>query len=1283
MKGTTDHDALGSNRSKLMNMIDSKNAEQDAGGKPAATFPRPALEPPRNTLDKQHSASDPASSVWVSANAGSGKTHVLTQRVVRLLLRGVAPSKILCLTFTKAAAANMAERVFGMLSGWTRLSDDELREKIRKTGAPADTDLALARKLFARTVETPGGLKIQTIHAFCERLLHHFPFEANVPSRFEVADDRREGELLARARREVLGEAATSGGRLGAALARVTDECGAEDFETLIREALSHRAQFRAGGLDGPGVDLRKVLGLAESRTEDGITLEMIEAGLSPARLAEIASFLESGKKTDQDRGHILRGVLQQIQDSERPSLANASWPGSTRPSRPAASSLDARLEAGHDAVEFRRPVTGSLPQAAALAAYLSAFFIDGGEGTATKRLVTADLAKARPDIVEELTAEQERLERLREERKAAAACERTAALVTLVGAILERYEAMKGLRGVLDFADLIERTSVLLERSDAAWVLYKLDAGIDHVLVDEAQDTSEAQWRILDRLTGDFSAGAGHRRSARTFFAVGDEKQSIFSFQGAAPHMFAEMRRHFETRFAKGATPFAHVALTQSFRSVPGVLAAVDRVFALPKHQKGLVADDIWMGHEALKSGLPGLVEIWPAIGAGKTEPPSDWRLPLDYVDETDPPSLVARRVAAKIAELLAEGSLDRVHDAETDRPRRIKAGDIMVLVRTRGPFFEAVIRALKASKVPVAGADRLLLARHIAIMDLVAAGRAALLPDDDLTLAAVLKSPLIGLDDEDLLEIAPARAGSLHDALEASANPRHRRAAERLERWRERVAAGAFAFYARLLGEDGGRRALEGRLGPEACDAIDEFLALALAQDKDVAPSLVSFLAEIEAMDGSIKRDMETGADCVRVMTVHAAKGLEAKIVFLPDTCSTPSARHDPRIFALDHDDFGSTRSEIRNVIDSESLERDAGGKPVATFSHPARGAAGLIVWSPGKQADSSAIAAARERAGQAAEEEYRRLLYVALTRAEERVYIAGFYSVRKPGEVSWSEMIKATLEDLDGMVEVPAFWNAEETILRFVSDGGSFPDAVEAPLGMAAPGASREIPTWLLERAVPEPAPAPLVRPSHAPYSSAPAAAADGAAREAGLLTHELLHYLPSLPPEARRKAARDLVATSACLSETRRRDMIEAVLRVIEMPELSELLGPGSRAEVSFAGSALLPSGTHVAVRGRVDRIAVTEASVLVADFKTGAKPETVPDAYLRQMALYRAALAPLWPQRRVRTLLIWTAGPSLTWLDDHALDDVLAAFEAKQVADISCLGGGTRPLSCRA
>jgi ATP-dependent helicase/nuclease subunit A len=1153
-----------------------------------------SLEIPADTRGKQQKASNPNQSVWVSANAGSGKTHVLASRVIRLLLQGVAPSKILCLTFTKAAAANMVERVFGKLADWTKLADAELGRQVVAIGAPVPSSkqLTTARKLFARAVETPGGLKIQTIHAFCERLLHLFPFEANVPARFEVVEDLRRAELLQISQREALTEANSGNGALGAALQRVVDECGPNDFEDLVKEAMCHCAVSRARWSQEPIEALARSLGLTEDRDVACIEREMVEKGIAPERWSAIAAILDSGMESDQGRADLLRQALS----------------------------------------AYRMPPSeGSL--GACLDSYLAIFFT--AEGLPRASIVTKALARAHPEIAAEFRAEQLRLDALRSERKRAATLDRTRALIEVASAIFRRYREEKAARGILDFDDLIEKTLALLERSDARWVLYKLDAGIDHVLVDEAQDTSEAQWKILEELTGDFAAGRGQSQGPRTFFAVGDEKQSIFSFQGAVPHMFDEMRRKFEARFTAGAQPFAHVPLTLSFRSAPGVLSAIDKVFEHGDHKGGLVAaNDVWMPHQALKRHLPGLVELWPLVAAQSGEDPRAWTLPLDLFDAKDPANLVAQRIAQKIAQLIDPSSGEFVHDSQTLRPRPVRPGDILILVRTRGPFFEAMIRALKKSGIRTAGADRLELTHHIAVMDLMAAGRAALLPQDDLALACLLKSPLIGFDDNDLLALAPGRPASLFDALQASMDAKHSGAINKLAHWRTRAGGGPFAFYASLLGADGGRRDIEAKLGPEAGDALDEFLRLALVHEEEGVPSLAAFLNDLAGLEYSIKRDMEGAEDVVRVMTVHAAKGLEAKVVFLSDTCRVPSPCHDPRVFALD-----------TNVPGEQT-----------------------IGWSPRKDLDCEAIAAARSKAREAARDEYKRLLYVASTRAEERLYIAGFHGAKGPDPGCWAKMIEAALANEAGIRKVPAFWNGEEQILRLITEGSDAPAAALLDGGAAAMP-NVVLPDWLWRGAGFETNAMP-VRPSHA---LAPARRLDGtgaaqARREAsrrGRLIHLLLQYLPGIAVRHRRDAALAfLVARAAGLDETVRLNLAEEALKVITLPELASLFGQKSKAEVSIASRITLGQRT-IDVDGRVDRIGENQKEILVADYKTGTPCplDGTPADYLAQMALYRAVLAPLWPDKTLRMLLIWTAGPDVVWLPAGILNAALAALAA--------------------
>ena len=1149
----------------------------------------PVLAVPEDTRARQHRASHPQSSAWVSANAGSGKTHVLTQRVVRLLLGDVPPARILCLTFTKAAAANMSIRVFDTLAEWTRLDDAALTEAILRTGAPrpSTTDLALARKLFARTVETPGGLKIQTIHAFCERLLHLFPFEANVAARFSVLDDLHRAELLQAARTDALAQAAMApGSALGRAVAFLAREASSFTFEALVGEALSHRETLQAAVLLGEaiasfGPGLRRALGLGPDDTLASVEHGMLHGGLDRAGWAAAAQRLGAdGGPKDSAGNRLARAAL----------------------------------------------ATGE----AALEAYLDVFLTKTRTPRDGKYLVQA-LRKVEPDLCDALDRERDRLVAALDTRRAAETFERTLALVTVAKTVLDGYEATKRRRGLLDFDDLVERTRTLLSRSSAAWVLHKLDAGIDHVLVDEAQDTSPAQWQILAALTDDFFSGAGSSQRIRTIFAVGDEKQSIYSFQGAEPAQFAIQRAAFGKAAAHGDARFEAVTLNLSFRSTRAVLELVDGVFAAGDHAVGLSEPGLRPPpHEALRSRTPGLVELWPLVGPTPQADPVDWRLPLDQPDPQSPPVTLARRVADRIHAMLAPGSDESVEDRGTGGRRRIVPGDILILVRSRNAVFDAVIRALKDRHVPVAGADRLELTEHIAVMDLMAAGRAALLPDDDLTVASVMKSPLIGLDDDDLIALAPGRRGSLLAALEASTEARHRRAAAILQAWRLRAATETpFGFYARLLGPDGGRRAMLARLGQEAGDAVDEFVALTLAHERDGPPSLTRFLADLEGQSLSVKRDMEASGEAVRVMTVHAAKGLEAKIVFLPDTCGAPSGRHDPALFPL------------------------------------AGEAAAVLAWSPKRDRDPGPVAAVRQALRQAALEEHRRLLYVALTRAEERLYIAGFHGPAGPAEGCWYAMIAASELGLD---EAPSPWSTEETVLRRADPGLT---AVLPPPAPISPTATL-LPEWVTAKPSREVSYAPPVRPSSALDAAdqagrepeAPLNARSEARRRqaaVGRLAHRLLQALPDLPASARGvAAARYLASHGAALDAERQASLVREVLGVLDDPTLHPLFGAGSRAEVGIAGRAVLADGRPIDIAGQIDRIGVTGDAVFIADFKTG-RPhaaDDLPQSYVAQLALYRAAVGPLYPGKRVRAFLVWTAGPTVVELPPARLDAAL-------------------------
>ena len=1127
---------------------------------------------PDTLRQMQAKASDPGSSAWVSANAGSGKTHVLTQRVLRLLLNGTPPGQILGVTFTKAAAANMATRIFNTLAKWTSMSDEALAAAIVDTGARVSgpQNLTFARQLFARTIETPGGLRIQTLHAFCERLLHLFPFEANVPAHFRVIDDREKGALMDEARnRAIVGIRSSSASN---ALERVARDAGAFKFDELLRETLNFAETFEAlGDAETFAEALRERLGLASGQTTAIVETQMLDGDTGRKHRQVWAPILDLGKKSD--------------------------------------CQLAAKL----------RQVDGDGDQAARIDVLLEAFFTKGGEGEPFKGdMTTKPLQENFPHLEADLRREQDRLIALRDLRRAAQTVERSEALFEVAKAILTAFAEAKSERGELDFTDQIAGALGLVTRSNAAWVLHKLDYRLDHLLIDEAQDTSPEQWRILAALSEEFFAGAGARESHRTIFAVGDEKQSIFSFQGAAPEKFAEMRRFFEKRSLEAERRFETVPLNFSFRSAPAILKAVDRTFESETARRGLAAaGEPPPLHEAVRGSMKGVVDLWPTIKPAPAPDPADWRMPLDELSRDDPAVTLAGRISETIGKWLSPESRERVADRD-GAPRRIRPGDVMILVRTRNAFFEAMIRALKDRKVKVAGADRLLLRDHIAVMDLVAAGRAALTPDDDLTLACVLKSPLIDLKENDLFELAARRRGPLAAALAASSDKGAVEATRRLSAWRARARTlSPFAFYARLLGEDGGRRALLGRLGPDAADPIDEFLALALAHEQRGTSSLHLFLSEVEAADTAIKRDMEGESEGVRVLTVHASKGLEAPIVFLPDTCGMSDGRHDPKLMRL-----GAARPH----------------------SPP------LFAWSRKKDEDCEALAAARVAWRDAEAGEHRRLLYVAMTRAAQRLVVAGYETSKARSEDCWYNIVEFGLRE--SMVDAPAPWSGSETIRRF-GEGLVADECGDASL----PLASALLPDWLSPKADPEASTHPL-RPSRLSRKRESGRVIEGR------LAHVLLLMLPDIAPERRIAAAKAyLDMHGGALGAAARMALVTQVVSVIEAPDLAALFGPGSRGEVPLAGVLRRPGQADAPYNGRLDRLLVTETEVSIVDFKLGAAPALPSPAHVAQLAVYRGALQPIYPTLPVRAALVYLDGPTMRPIEPEELKAALDAFDS--------------------
>jgi ATP-dependent helicase/nuclease subunit A len=1144
--------------------------------------------------DPQLIAADPKVSAFVSANAGSGKTKTLVDRVARLLLHGARPEAILCVTYTKAAAAEMQRRLFQQLGGWSMMPDEVLTAELNKIGEAAD-NLSGARRLFAQALETPGGLKIETLHAFCEKLLRRFPLEAGVSPGFTVVDDAAAAQISADARDEVARLAALgSPPLLAEAYARFASTLDFQAFEAMFttfegkREAILAYVE-RCGGPSGLPLALAQACGLASLLSAEALRAQaMTPPTLDPDLWREAAAALSEGGVRDQACARQMADVAEAI----------------------------------------------TVDLDTALGVFCTA------KGEPAKWLETAKALKTRPALQQRLIAERERLLAAAARARAAQVAEDSVYALTLAYVYARAFASGKAAQGALDFTDLVQRACDLLVRADAgAWVLYKMDGGIDHVLLDEAQDTAPPQWDILRALTAEFFSGAGVRSltKPRTLFIVGDEKQSIYSFQGAAPEQLSQEAAGYAEAAAGAGLAFEAAPLLASWRSTPEVLRFVDAVFepaalraALQPRRPGDEAPATLIRHIANRRDHVGTIDLWPLEQEETGEELRAWDEPLDVEVRRGAYRRLAEKIAAEIKALVARG--EQVHDRGGARPANY--GDVLILVRKRKALFQELLRAMTHAGVPVAGADRLVLSAHPVFEDLLAFAQAVLFPNDDLTLAAVLRSPLCDIDEESLYDLAQGREGSLWAALQRRADERAAWGAAldiiawAMDEMRHRTPFDLFSRLTTRLDSAGRsiRQRFVTRLGPEAGDALDEVLAQALGAEARGVHDLERFADAVSRLTLTIKREMDEPRGEVRVMTAHSAKGLEAPIVFLPETISGGTVRGSPL------------------------LETTDGG----------------FLWCATKAADCDASAAARTARAEKEDREALRLLYVALTRSRDRLVIAGRINARaKPDALKgwWAPMCAAfdhpSLADQVRTVQV-----GDMSIRRFGAD----PQALRAHYLSLVPDEVSPLPAWALR---PPPADAPW-----AAYAT-PSTAAEGARGSApsplaragrlgrfrrGELIHRLLQLLPDLAPDARDAAAVRLLAKEPDLHADQREEIANAALTLLADERFAEVFGPGSRAEAAIAGgSAELPPALRLS--GRVDRMVVTATRVLVVDFKTNRpSPDRIEDAdpaYLRQMALYVAVLRAIFPGRLVEAALIWTDGPKLMPVGENIVATVLA------------------------
>ena len=1119
----------------------------------------------------QASAADPRVHAALSASAGTGKTEVLTARVLLLLLNGARPESILCLTFTKAAAAEMANRIMARLAAWVRLKDSELATDLLNLRASADPPTRRrARQLFARVLDCPGGLKIQTIHAFAQSLLASFPAEADIVPGFQPIEGRAEQELVRRTLADLLADAeASSDTQLVVdvqCLSRRLGEFGAVEY--LRACASRHEALAALGPRDEIEPRIRETIGLPEGSIEEYLARNCSDDGFDCDLLRAIAD-------------------------------ANRAW------GKPTGAEIVETVE--------RWLAMGPDKRAAALPEIAGIVFTGKGE----LRKVHAGQRSADP-------AYDNHVERLADAVAELLAIQNSARLAADMAAGLragqafaKAYMRAKRSAGVADFDDLIQWTRRLLAKPGMGeWVRYKLDRQVDHILVDEAQDTNAAQWEIIDSLVEEFFTGASEAdRRWRTLFTVGDFKQAIYGFQGTDPQQFEQARRKYRglaealiqsersiEAAEERAREFRDLSIGASYRSAQPILDVVDSVIGQLGHEAiGLPeAPDAHVAHHKER---PGKVELWPPFAVVDAEDGSE-EGEERWVDVRD--RLYAEELATRIGELIEKAPLL----GSTGRP--LIPGDILVLVRSRGELASLIVARLFGKGVPVAGVDRLHLHDPLAVQDLLAAIRFAVQPNDDLSLANLLVSPLIGWDQDRLRELAYGRKGPLWRALRqrAGESPQFQSAHDALA---ELLRIADFTTPSKFLetiltGSMQGRRRLYSRLGMASRDAIDELMNSAIEFERNEIASLDRFLSWFSRGDVDVQRDPAAPANEVRVMTVHGAKGLQAPVVILADSTADPAKL----------------------------------GRTPITLDFPVIGVGTAPLLRPKKDERLSPFAELIEEQERRDRQEHWRLLYVALTRAADRLIVTGVAPKAKkdgsdPRPVDcWHRAVQIGLLALGA---APSEEDGRATLVHG-TDSTAGKKAAAAPEARPAP-----IPAWAISPAPPEARPPRPLAPSALAEdrgAAPPPSPEMRAAAERGTMIHALLERLPAVPADLREQAASRWLERSAGIADAvAREEIARTVCELISDSRFSALFGPGSLGEAPIA--ATLPDGRVIA--GTVDRLHVEEDRVLVVDYKTGRAPDRqddIPAAHRLQMQAYSDALSVIFPKRHIEAALLYTA-----------------------------------------
>ncbi len=1115
-----------------------------------------------NSLLNQKIAANPNFSVWVSASAGTGKTTVLVNRLLRLFLNDVEPSKVLCLTYTNAGAIEMQNRIYKKTLDWATIPDEDLKKELNNLLDDKDESFdfdelfSKARKLFSKLIDNPMPLKIYTIHAFCQSILKRFPIEACITPHFKIIEDSEVKNLLNEAYQKLIhtlkNDKTIDYVDVFKSFTYLMQNTPEIEFDNLVETIVDGREHFFE--LCQKYKTKSKMLDYLKSKIF-GNSQYANESFLNDINLFK-ANILD----------HIPSGFIDNLKrvlsvDNGKKSLARLNLISTFLQEKNISKKFDVYKKIFLNSDD-------SIPKDCIL----------------NKKSINEDIK-----FVDNVSRETIRIRNAVEFINSIEIYNATSSVLDIGLTLNTIYEGLKKKRGVMDFTDLITTVKNLFDKDNiSSWILYKLDGGISHVLIDEAQDTSPIQWEIVDKLTEEFFTSGSDKKNVKSLFSVGDRKQSIFSFQGANIKLFEKYKNHFKERIEFENYPFFDLPLNRSFRSCKNILNTVDDVI---KNSNGVLLPNEDITHIPNRKDSFGLVEVLPLVKSIEDETKKCFKPPIENINVFNTDIEMANVLATKIKYLLDNEYISDSKNDEPKRVRKIEPKDIMILVRKRN-LVDNITRALLAKNIPLAGRDKLSLSDNIAIEDLISLLKFVLFNYDDLSLAEVLKSPLYNLTDDDLFDLCFNRKDeTLYSMLCKS--EKYKDISDDLKYLIDfSKTALPFEFFDYILKVQNKRKNFISRLGIEVIDILNGFLSQCLSYDNlKLGKSLSDFYEWFSLNEVEVKRNMEQVNNTVRIMTVHSSKGLEAPVVFIYNANAVLSSSRDRIIWNEDFPMYKTSNFKNSGKVFSDMIENN----------------------------------------NNANQEEFYRLLYVAMTRARDRLYVIGSENKSKDAK-TWYSCIKESLlsnpetkinNDTKTNFTHDVFVNDEFVVLGENETGdisNITKSSVEIPLNLPEFFDKKEDDIPSFSKNID--AKSPLSQYDKNENSSL----------SRGTIIHKLLEHISKFNGEDVEKFI------DFYLSKTQIEDknlIKNNILELYNNPEYNFIFNSNNLSETEIITSE---NGTSQILR--VDKVVFDNDDIWIIDYKTDKQTDTVPSSYRKQLEKYKDAITKIYPNKKIHIAILW-------------------------------------------